>query len=118
MRNPNLHTIYERLTYRYITEYSDQDKWDWDYPMVIKELIGTTRTHRHSDGDTTMTIGFHVIAKHRYPIEKLMSAIQNYYTKSGCTCSHDCCGCTRISADVRKVGKRQFFVHLRVNWNY
>lgn len=102
---------YERLTRRYVTAYSGDDKWQpagWRYciPGPASAPIYEKDSHCSEYWDRT----FRIITDRPVSAATVYRALRDDWSRS-CRCEHDCCGCVgSIVRTVASRGRREFIV--------
>jgi len=82
-----------RLTNKYVGTYRHMDDWSDAGDVAV-----LARTIRHEDMDGTRELMF-VRVWSMFDDRKIMKALVDTFSWSGCACEHDCCGCTSQSVN-------------------
>jgi len=90
------HTLAVKQSAKYVGSYDYLDDW---------KTVGTFVVHRRGtidygyddelDEDIYATSIYHITVEPNDGVDNdtVRRALQDHYTKWGCACSHDCCGC-------------------------
>lgn len=115
-----VHTLSVRKTHGYVGSYSHLDKWE-DIG-IAKVISHKKRLHRDDeDGSSSYTVQEIMTVKLDEGADKklIKRAIHDTFSRSGCACQHDCCGCWSIHVrDVRKRIDGSYMVYIGAYQNY
>ena len=104
--------LYKRLTHKYQGGWSYLD--DEVYLGTAKMLARRTLVDNGIDGQMHLT---RVIAPASLGHINLSDAIYSTLSFSRCQHEHDCCGCARVTAHVRRLSRRHYSVKLVTTYN-
>lgn len=108
-----------RLTFKYVGEYRDMDKWE--YVGLLRHTPFRKTYDPRLDESADVSTGPSYVAWARLPAgvdaQAWAKAIRDSFTRQGCACEHDCCGCQSTSARVDVRGRR-VRIRLGVSFNY
>lgn len=104
--------LYKRLTHKYQDGWSSLD--ESVYIGTAKMLSRRMLKDNGIDGRMHLT---RVIAPASLGNTDLSDAIQSTLSFSRCRHEYDCCGCARITANVRRLSRRQYSVRLVTTYN-
>jgi len=112
--------IESRLTDRYVGTCSDLDSWRHVgmvrlTPARLTRQRGGPRGTDHSDDGAYL---MHARIPRGQDPHESARALRDTLTVEGCHHEYDCCGCRSTRADVRRIGRRDFIVHVTVSRNY
>lgn len=107
--------LYNRLTWKYVDSCRDMD--EHRYIGSVK-MLGGTKIAEGNDYDIGDTWKFRIVAPSTLKNVNLASALRSTLSHHGCHHDYDCCGCASVSAIVRRVNKREYFVSLHTSYNY
>jgi hypothetical protein len=68
--------------------------------------------------DEGKTVCFRVVMPVTEKNRDVSRKIWRDLTRSRCAHSYDCCGCAHYSVDVRRLSRREYFVHRKTYFNY
>lgn len=104
--------LYKRLTHKYQDGWSSLD--ESVYIGTAKMLSRRMLKDNGIDGQMHLT---RVIAPASLGNTNLSDVIHSTLSFSRCRHEHDCCGCARITANVRRLSRRQYSVRLVTTYN-
>ena len=107
--------LWERLTHTYSDAWRHLD--EERYIGQVKQL-GLTKRVMPTDYDDGGKYQFRVVAPSELKGVNLTRSIAATLSGSGCTHEHDCCGCSRSYARVKRISKREYGVVVSVSYNY
>lgn len=111
--------IRPRETHRYVDSCSHLDQWGDD--IRIKVLGGKRGFDEDAGRDMAYNgwTSFRVVIKTPGVEEEVVAkALRDTFNFRGCSCIHDCCGCPSAHADIRRVGRNEYFIHQEHHRNY
>lgn len=104
--------LYKRLSHKYRDGWRHLD--DEVFVGAVKMLQPRKLEDDGIDGKLHIT---RVIAPASLGDTDLSYAIGSTLSSSHCRHEHDCCGCATVSADVRRLSRRQYSVKLFTSYN-
>ena len=104
----------ERLTFKYNDGFSHEDEW---------QKFGDAQIEASSSDDNDRaTFMITCITDEECSMQRIRRALFQNFSRSGCGCEHDCCGCVSAHAQItfltRIVGVWYFRVDVFYSSNY
>ena len=104
-----------RTTFKYIDAHRHLDEWAETYTF---KALAHRRTEEPTGSDSGGSVVIRVVGDKGRDQARQAQALESCFGGSSCTHEHDCCGCPTSYADVTRVKRGIFSVHVTTTYNY